>query len=230
LELARVGVNLVLNGRNLLPLSEVAAYCRASGGKVEAVAGNAASHVVAKKLVDMAGKSGNFTGFIQVAGVLQPGPKLHELSEIGFREVFAASVMATYQMIHAAVPRLLEQGRGLAVFFGSGAAERSVPGIGAYCAAKAAEESLVRQLAVEVGEVTSFIYRPGVVETRMQQQARDSRGGASAELREIFHGFRERGELLTPEQSARSLIHILANDPGRFHGQIATWEDGLEGD
>jgi NAD(P)-dependent dehydrogenase (short-subunit alcohol dehydrogenase family) len=227
LELAEAGVNLVLNARDAVLLNEVTGECRHLGTRAIALSGSAADSKTASKLVNAALDLGHFYGFIQVAGVLHPGPFLWELSEAYFREVLAANVTASYQMIRFAVPELMKGDSGLAVFFGSGAAEKSIPGIAAYCAAKAAEEHLARQLAAEAPQITTFIYRPGVVETRMQQQARISKGGASPELRQTFRGFKERGELLSPEEAAKALVTILMSNPRRFHGGMATWRHGV---
>jgi NAD(P)-dependent dehydrogenase (short-subunit alcohol dehydrogenase family) len=225
--LAQGHVNLVLNARHETALGEVADACAAQGVKVSAIAGSAGDGATATALCREAVNIGNFRGFVHVAGVLHPGPNIWEIEEEAFGEVFEANVLAAYQLIRTAVPLLKEEPGALAVFFGSGASERNVPGIGAYCAAKAAEERLALQLAEEAPEITTFIYRPGVVETRMQQSARESSGGASKELREVFHGFRDRGELITPEQSALALVNILSGDAGRFQGGIATWRDGI---
>jgi len=226
LELAGAGVHLILNARGAAPLDEVASQCEAAGIRVLPVAGSAADAGVASRLVDAAMEIGDFYGFIQVAGTLHPGPALWELAEERFIDVFDASVLASYQMVHFAVPQLRRQGGGIAVFFGSGAAEKSIPGIAAYCGAKAAEEHLARQLAAEAPEITTFVFRPGVVETRMQQEARTAEGEAAEGLRRMFWEYKNRGELLSPEQAARSLVVILTGDPRRFHGKIATWRDG----
>jgi NAD(P)-dependent dehydrogenase (short-subunit alcohol dehydrogenase family) len=127
---------------------------------------------------------------------------------------------AAYQLIRLAVPELIPRGEGLAVFFGSGAAVSHLPGIGAYGAAKAAAEHLARQLAAEAPRITSFVFRPDVTETRMQQQAREAMGGAAAILHRAFRGYRERGELSTPEDQARSLVALLMNNPWRGPGKI----------
>ncbi len=149
LELARLGVNLILNARQASPLAEVAQAGAALGAKVRAVAGNAARAEVAAAMVRTALDLGDFYGFVHAAGVLRPGPFLWELPPAHFLEVVESHVIAGYELIRWAVPEMLKQGRGLAVFFGSGAAVSNLPGIGAYCAAKAAEESLARQLAAE---------------------------------------------------------------------------------
>jgi NAD(P)-dependent dehydrogenase (short-subunit alcohol dehydrogenase family) len=219
--LAQHGVNLVLNARHAGPLEEVAAACRASGVKVRPVAGSAARTAVAAALVAAALEVGNFYGFIHAAGVLRPGPLLWELPPARFKEVLDSHVTAAYQLVRQAVPKLLPAGEGLAVFFGSGAAVSNLPGIGAYSVAKAAEEHLARQLAREAHQITSFIFRPGVVDTRMQRQARQAWGGAAADLRRIFRSYQEEGELSSPEDVAHRLVSILTADPRRYQGEIA---------
>lgn len=220
LELARQGVNLIVNARHAPPLTEVAQAGAALGVKVRAVAGNAARAEVAGEMVRMALDLGDFYGFVHAAGVLRPGPFLWELPPAHFLEVLESHVMAGYELIRWAVPVMLKQGRGLAVFIGSGSAMSNLPGIGAYAAAKAAEEHLARQLAEEAPQITSFIFRPNVTDTRMQRQAREARGGAAQVLHRVFRGYHERGELSTPEEEARALAQILSDEPWRFQGKI----------
>jgi len=220
-ELAQEGVNLVLGARTESKLVATRDACRALGVRVECLAGDVSSSNVAQELVQTAHELGNFHGFIHAAGVLAPGPTVWETTKTRFREVMDASVGAAHQLIRHATPILLEHGDGLAVFFGSGAAERAQPGIGAYCAAKAAEEHLARQLAAEAPAITTIIWRPGIVETRMQKEARHSEGGGAAQLKSVFKPWKKDGLLMTPKQSARGLVDFLQNDPRRYHGKVA---------
>jgi NAD(P)-dependent dehydrogenase (short-subunit alcohol dehydrogenase family) len=222
LELARAGVNLVINARNPLPLAEAAAECERVGIRVGQVAGNAADDAVADALVAQALALGNFHGFIHAAGVLHPGPFLWELPPDRFQEVLESHVTAAYQLVRAAAPPLLRQGEGLAVFFGSHAADGNLPGIGAYNVAKRAVEHLARQLAQEAPRIVSLIFRPGATETRMQEQARGAVGGAAKILHREFRGYLESGILDTPEEAARRLLKVLSEDPRRYHGRIVT--------
>ncbi len=225
LELAGAEVNLVLNARHEPQLAEAAEQCRARGVQVRYVAGDAATAETISQLVAQALELGSFYGFVHAAGVLHPGPFLWELPESDFKEILDSQVTAAYQLVRLAVPELLKQGEGLAVFFGSGAAVSSVPGIGAYCVAKAAEEHLARQLLKEAPEITSFIFRPGVTYTRMIQQALEAEGGAGESLRRHFERRREEGTISTPQEEARGLARLLLDNPRRFQGQITRKED-----
>jgi NAD(P)-dependent dehydrogenase (short-subunit alcohol dehydrogenase family) len=227
LELARNGVNLVLNARTKAPLEEVAADARKSGVRALTVVGDAALADNAREMVRAAVSVGEFIGFIHNAGTTQPGPFLYELPDSLFEDVWRSNVLAGYRLAYFSYPELRRMGRGLAVFFGSGAAESNVEGIGAYCVCKAAEEHMARQLAIEVPEVTCFVYRPGTVETGMQRAAREAEGSGAEVLHRIFGGFKEQGIVMTPETAARALVQIVLNDARRFHGKTATFKDGL---
>lgn len=222
LGLARKGVNLILNARDPGPLMEVLAACLDFGGKVTAEAGDAAQAEVAEALVSKALEMGKFYGFIHAAGVLHPGPFLWELPPHWFQEVLESHLVAAYQLVRFAVPPLIRQGEGLAVFFGSYAAVSNLPGIGAYSIAKAAEEHLARQLAQEVPQLTTFVFRPGATDTRMQEEARSATGGAAFVLHRIFRGYLESGCLETPEKAAARLIQVLCTNPRSCHGRIIT--------
>jgi len=226
-ELAQNGVNLVLNARSEAPLEEVATAARAKGVNTLTVVGDAALASNAREMVKAAVGIGEFVGFIHNAGTAHPGPFLYELPEAMFENVWRSNVLAGYQLAYFSYPELRRKKGSLAVFFGSGAAERNVEGTGAYCLSKAAEEHLARQLAVEAPEITCFVYRPGAVDTELQKGVREAKGSGAKVLHRLFGELKERGTLLTPEAAARALMQILQRDPRHFHGKIATYKDGL---
>ena len=226
-ELAQNGVNLVLNARSEAPLEEVATIARGKGVNALTVIGDAALANNAREMVKTAVGMGEFIGFIHNAGTAQPGPFLYELPEAMFENVWRTNVLAGYQIAYFSYPELRRRNGSLAIFFGSGAAEMNIEGIGAYCLSKAAEEHLARQLAAEAPEITCFVYRPGAVETEMQKSGREAKGSGAKVLHRFFGEMKERGILLTPEIAARALVQILQRDPRHFHGKIATYKDGL---
>jgi NAD(P)-dependent dehydrogenase (short-subunit alcohol dehydrogenase family) len=221
--LAQRGTHLVLNAREPLALESAAAECRrgAPNCRILTVAGDASDPGVAQRLVEAARGAGIFHGLIHAAAVFEPGPMLWELEPQRFQAVFASNVAATYQLCRFVVPALLSQGGGgLIVIFGSGAAVKVQPGIAAYSASKAAEELMARHLAEEAPLITTFVFRPGIVETRLQKQAREATGGAADQIHSVFRPWKDQGMLLAPSTSAARLIEILEDDPRRYHGQI----------
>jgi len=223
LGLAEKGANLVLSARGEEALAEVAREVEEKGVQMRQHAGDVAASETARRLVELARELGRFYGFVHNAGVLHAGPLLWELPERHWNEVLGANLTGAYQLTRFALPDLIASGDGVAVFVGSGAAEYNLPGIGAYAIAKAAEEHLARQVAAEAPVVASFVYRPGVVDTDMQEQARSASGGAAQQLQEIFGGYKEKGVLISPEQAASYLIRVLEADPHRYTGKIYDW-------
>ncbi|HEY9073440.1 MAG TPA: SDR family NAD(P)-dependent oxidoreductase [Desulfobaccales bacterium] len=51
--------------------------------------------------------------------------------------------------------------------------------------------------------------------------AGNARGGGADILHQHFRGYKERGELSSPEAAARRLLEILTQDPRRYQGEIA---------
>lgn len=230
-ELAERGARLVLSARAVDPLKAALEACANASheagfpGDHAMIAGSVAKAKVAESLVATAMNMGAFTGLIHAAGVLAPGPALWELDPDRFQDVFDASVHGAWMLIHTAMPALSHVENSFAVFLGSGAAEITQPGIAAYCAAKAAEEHMVRQLAVELPQVASMVYRPGIVDTPMQAKARASTGEMADKVSAVFSAWHERGELLTPQESACALATLIEGGVRRFHGGIATVAD-----
>lgn len=227
--LAMQGANLVLNARSKKPLKEAKERLESSFGiSATVVDGDASKEKVATACVQAAAKLGEFSGVIHAAGVLNPGPLLWELSQDQYDDVVNSSCTAAWQMAKAAYPLLKAQSGSFFIAFGSGAANIAMPGIGLYCAAKAFEEHLVRQLAAEAPEVCCIAYQPGKVETRMQEQARESSGGGSGNLHKTFRAWKEQGELLTPQEAAVWLVRFLGGDFRKYHGQVVRVHQSLE--
>jgi NAD(P)-dependent dehydrogenase (short-subunit alcohol dehydrogenase family) len=85
----------------------------------------------------------------------------------------------------------------------------------AYVTTKAALEAHTINLAAELAGsgVTANVYRPGSVDTAMQAWIRaQSPAKIGAALHERFARSYEEGSLITPGQSARSLMEQLATD------------------
>lgn len=215
LALAGAGCPLVLNARSVEPLEAVARRCEAAGVAARVVAGDCGEDAVVRRMVDEAVALGGVGGFVHNAAVAWAGPLLWELDDRAVRLVLDSNVLAGFHLARHALPRM---SGGVAVILGSGAADGNLAGLGPYCVAKAAAEHLARQIAVERPDVLAFVFRPGVVETRMQQQARQAQGGGGQALRQRFQGYQDQGMLTTPAQVARILVDALIARPTALQG------------
>ncbi len=225
--LAVLGARLVLNARGGHALRETWHACDMVGARAVALTGDCSTPETARNLVAAAQELGDFTGFVHCAGVLEPGPLVWEYGEDQFDAVVGSNFKGAWQMARWAVPVLERAGSGLAVIVGSGAASITQPGMGLYCAAKAAEEHFCRQLAAEAPWLTCFVYRPGLVDTRMQDRARCATGGGARALKELFRPWEDRGQLIMPEASAMGLVRILLSPWQGLSGRTFDVRDDL---
>ncbi|CAH1232093.1 Benzil reductase ((S)-benzoin forming) [Paenibacillus allorhizoplanae] len=94
----------------------------------------------------------------------------------------------------------------------SGAGRKPYPGWGAYCTAKAGLDMLTRCVGVEQLKqphpVLICSVAPGVVDTDMQREIRAASEEDFPQV-ERFVQLKEQGELRSPEDTAKQLLHLL---------------------
>ena len=101
----------------------------------------------------------------------------------------------------------------------SGAAHSPLPGLGDYSATKAALRLAGQTLAAELemegrtpAEAAVFSYEPGLVDTHMQDAARDT-DPARFPAHGTFTGFAEKGLLNAPNDVAVAIMEFLSGEP-----------------
>ncbi|MFN2645538.1 MAG: SDR family NAD(P)-dependent oxidoreductase [Burkholderiales bacterium] len=94
----------------------------------------------------------------------------------------------------------------------SGAAHRAVPGLAAYCAAKAALRMAGMAVASELEEgMALFSYEPGVVDTEMQRTVREMPPKAFPSS-SLFRQYHAEGRLVSPELPAADIVEFLESE------------------
>jgi 3-oxoacyl-[acyl-carrier protein] reductase len=135
---------------------------------------------------------------------------------------FNVNVVGAAALSFAVLPGMVERGGGGIVNVSSAIAAHpgAMAGMNAYAASKAALESHTVNLAAELAGsgVTVNAFGPGSVDTAMQAGIRgQDPTHIGATLHEWFTRSDAEGAMITPEQSARSLIRHLFR---RWHGEI----------
>ncbi|MFT2008414.1 SDR family NAD(P)-dependent oxidoreductase [Pontibacter sp. 13R65] len=109
----------------------------------------------------------------------------------------------------------------------SGAGKYPIDGWAAYCASKAALDmlSLTVQKEQEArhAKVKVFSLSPGVVDTAMQEQIRESNATQFSAV-EKFRQYKASGELSTPEAVGRKVVKFL-NETDKYHDIILSVRD-----
>lgn len=113
----------------------------------------------------------------------------------------------------------------------SGAAHSAYPGLGDYCATKAALRIAGQTLAAEFeeaglqpDEAAVFSYEPGLVETDMQREAR-STSPDHFPGHQTFNDFRAQGLLHRPEDVVGEMAAFLGADPDSWFTERRYGED-----
>lgn len=228
LGLASEGVTVALLARSLDQLTEVADAISATGSTALVVPTDVGDpqgldEAVAAVLAEF----GALDILINNAAVVSPlGPTASVDPDL-WASALSVNVVAPLRLAQAAVPGMVARGWGRIANVSSGIAAHpaAMVGMNAYAASKSALEAHTLNLAAELADtgVTVNVYRPGSVDTAMQAWIRNQPADEIGEaLHSRFVESYERETLLTPEQSAHSLLARLAGDAS---GQIWSVED-----
>jgi len=228
LELARAGADVALLARSPDELAETAAQVRALGGTAMLVPTDLGDlgqvDAAVKRIRD---EMGTADVLVNNAGVVWPLGPTDGVDPAAWARAITINLTAAASLTLALLPAMLASRRGRIVNVSSGAAEQpsSMIGGNAYVTAKTALEAHTLNLAAELGDsgVTVNVFRPGTVDTAMQGWIRGQEPTKiGADLHERFVRYQADGVLITPEQSARSLVEFLH---GTSTGQVWTVSD-----
>jgi NAD(P)-dependent dehydrogenase (short-subunit alcohol dehydrogenase family) len=214
--LAADGARVALLARSVDQLADVAAAVSTTGGSALEVPADVGDPVSVNRAVAMVlAEFGAVDILVNDAAVVAPlGPTV-SVDADAWAFAFAVNVAGPLRLTQAVLPGMIERGWGRIANVSSGivAHPAAMIGMNAYVASKSALEAHTINLAAELAGtgVTANVYRPGSVDTAMQGWIRSQPAEEiGAALHERFIKSYERGALLTPEQSAQSLLARLA--------------------
>ncbi|KAI0796704.1 short-chain dehydrogenase [Abortiporus biennis] len=162
------------------------------------------------------------------AGVLDPMGKIGspDIPLDEWKSHFDVNFFSLITAIRASLPSLRKSDLGgRIVFVSSGAAVGGTSGWGPYNASKAAMNSLCRTLAQEEPDVVSVALRPGMVDTDMQVQIRET-GSAYLADKDYskFVSAHSEGRLVKPEDSGHVIAALAVRASKSLSGQFVSWD------
>jgi NAD(P)-dependent dehydrogenase (short-subunit alcohol dehydrogenase family) len=220
-DLAAAGTTVALMARSEDQLAETAQRVKHLGGTAVVVPADLADLSQATRAVHLVNDQlGSVDVLINDAAMVGPlGPAV-SVDPTEWAVTFSVNVVAAAALSFAVLPVMVERGWGRIVNVSSAIAAHpgAMVGMNAYAASKAALEAHTVNLAAELAGsgVTVNAFRPGSVDTAMQAGIRAQ---DPARIGTGLHGRFARayaeGTMITPEQSARSLIpHLSADTTG----------------
>ena len=223
LALAAGGARVALVARSHDQLTRVADELADAGGSgVVVVADLAEADRFPRLLSRLDDELGPVDILINNAALIAPVGPTVSIDPDAWAAAFTLNVMAPVRLTVALLPAMLAHGWGRVVNVSSGVVAHpgSLIGTNAYTASKAALEAHSVNLAAETAHtgVTVNVYRPGRVDTSMQEWVRtQDRTATGTALVDRFTDDHAAGRLIPPAQSAAALLRRL---PGASTGQI----------
>jgi 3-oxoacyl-[acyl-carrier protein] reductase len=223
LAFAREGARVVANDIDAEHLAYTADAIREQGGTVRTCVADVTTRAANERLVALATEEfGGLDCVDLVAGGAQPVPTL-ETSDQAYRDILALNLDSVWFGIQAALPAMLDRGRGSIIATSSGAGIGSALGLAAYGAAKAGLMSLMRSVAHEFGGkgIRANAIAPGPMATPALL-------AALTPLPSGVEGFERQiplGRLGRPEEIAEVAV-FLASDAASYLSGVALPVDG----
>jgi len=221
-KLAKLGIRVIVVGRNAKRGDETLAEIRAAGRKADFIASdlrNASSaREVAKRAVELG--SGHVDILINNAGTFPFGPT-DKTTEEEFDRVYSLNVKAPYFLVAELAPLMAKRGKGAIVNVSTMVADYGVSGMSLYGSSKAAINLLTKSWAAEYGPhgVRVNAVSPGPTRTEgteamgegVEQLAAQAPAGRPATADEIAEAI----VFLATDQSSFIYGAKLAVDGGR---------------
>jgi NAD(P)-dependent dehydrogenase (short-subunit alcohol dehydrogenase family) len=212
-KLARLGIHVIVVGRNVERGEKTVAEIRAAGGRADFISSdlrNASSaREVARRAVELG--DGRVDILINNAGIYPFGPT-HETTEEMFERVYALNVKAPYFLVAELAPLMAKTGKGAIVNLSTMVADYGAPGMSLYGSSKAAINLLTKVWAAEYGPsgVRVNAVSPGPTRT----EGTDTMGKGLEQLAAQAPA----GRPATPDEIAEAIVFLATDRASFIHG------------
>lgn len=152
---------------------------------------------------------------------------------------FDVNVMGLINMTNSVLPHMRKNKAGHIINFSSIASISSMPGMGVYCASKAAVEAFSKSLRqeVEAFNIGVTLIEPGAFDTKffessnfdeMKENANNDYGDVINKMMEMFDDITsDKSKMGDPDKLATVLVNII--DEGKAYEHVPMGNDSVEG-
>ncbi len=223
--LAARGHRVVVSSRHQDACQAVVDEITAAGGQAVAIACHIGHEDQLKGLVDQTHQAFGQIDALVINAASNPvyGPS-DQVDQAAFDVIMRNNVYASMRLAHLARPFLKQSGQGAVVLVSSIAGQFGNKAIGVYGMSKAAENQLVRNLALELGPdgIRVNAVAPGLVKTDFAQALLQNE-----KMVRYFESTTPLQRLAEPDDIARVIAFLAGQDSGWLSGQVITADGGL---
>jgi len=223
-EFARRGATVVVSGRNPEAGAALVAELEGLGTKASFFRADMCNEAEIAGLIDHAVATFDRIDFaINNAGTEGQSLPLVDQTADSYAEMFDINVRGTLPSMKYEMAAMAKTGGGGIVNLSSTMARVARPGLGVYCASKAAVEALTRVGAVEgaANGIRVNAIAPGAIDTPMLDRVAAPRGGKQHVASTI--PMRRTG---TPEEAAQLIVFLASDAASYVTGQCVAIEGG----
>lgn len=228
--LARAGYDIAIVDVDGVGADRAARGLHRDGRRATAIVCDVGDRAAVHRMVESIARAlGDIDLLVNNAGIARLGP-LVSFPESDWRELFRVNVDGVFFCCQAALPGMLERGRGNIVNISSWNGKLGAPNFGAYSATKAAVISLTQALAREVAAhgIRVNAVCPGIVAGTPMRKDVERQGQAfglplSSERAKVV----PLGRLATPEDIAGAVAFLASDEAAYMTGQAINVTGGL---
>jgi NAD(P)-dependent dehydrogenase (short-subunit alcohol dehydrogenase family) len=212
-QLAKLGIHIIVVGRNAKRGDETLAEIREAGGKADFISSDlrnvASAREVARRAIELG--TGHVDILINNAGIFPFGPT-EKTTEEEFDRVYALNVKAPYFLVAELAPLMAKRGKGAIVNISTMVADYGASGMSLYGSSKAAMNLLTKAWAAEYGPsgVRVNAVSPGPTRT----EGTDAMGEGLEQLAAQAPA----GRPATAEEIAEAVVFLATDRSSFIHG------------
>lgn len=236
-KIAKEGADLVLAGRDVPPIEDLAAKLRKLGRNVEVVKADVTSEADVAAMVKraLAAFEGRIDILVNVAGITGPiETPAWEIATDAFEEVLRVNIIGTFLPIRHVLPTMIKQRSGKIVNIGGSSGMRGYRYRTAYSASKWAIRGLTRTVALDVGEYNINVNAvcPGIVETpRMEKLCHEKAAKRGWNYQQVYDEYVQEQALkriTKPEDVASAVVFMASEESRQMTGKELVVDGGWD--